>query len=147
MLLRLAAALLLGAAVGLERSLAGKVAGMRTYALVSLGSALFVLVAQTVTQNYAEIGLRNFDPLRVASQVVVGVGFLGAGLIVLRQDKVRGLTTAAGLWVSAGVGLAAGYGLYTLAVLVSVLMLLVFTLFWYIEQKLASGREDIDPEA
>ncbi len=129
---RLAAATLLAALLGTERTLAGKVAGMRTYALVSLGSALFAIISQLVAVNYA--GYFNFDPLRVASQVVVGIGFLGAGLIILRQQKISGLTTAAGLWVAAGLGLATGYGLYFVAAIVTVITFFVFNVLWLVEK-------------
>src|SRR3989344_4906223 len=93
-------ALLLGALIGTERSFAGKTAGMRTCGLVSMGSALYVITAKLVSDGY--IGIVNFDPSRVAASVVMGVGFIGAGLIIFTGSKVNGLTTAAGLWVSAG---------------------------------------------
>jgi putative Mg2+ transporter-C (MgtC) family protein len=118
----------------LQRSLVGKMAGMRTYALVSLGSSLFVVVSQLVSGQFA--GVTNFDPLRVASQVVVGIGFLGAGLIVKKENNLSGLTTAAGLWVSAGIGMACGFGLYFVALVATILILLVFTVLWYIENSL-----------
>lgn len=128
--LKLILAIVLGALLGLERSLAKKTAGMRTYTLVSLGAALFMIVSEIIgTEGYAA-----FDPSRVASQIVVGIGFLGAGLIIFQGNKVRGLTTAAGLWVAAGLGMAAGLGLYWLAIVATILTLLVFTVFWYIEQ-------------
>lgn len=134
MFLRLVVAVVLGASLGVERSLAGKTAGMRTYALVSLGAAMFVAVSQVVTSQYASIGMRNFDPLRVASQIVVGIGFLGAGLIIFKNQKLRGLTTAAGLWVAAGIGMASGFGLYFIAIAGALLTLLVFTGLWYLEE-------------
>lgn len=143
-LARLVFAVILGGAVGLERSLAGKTAGLRTYALVSLGSALFVIISNLVISQYLASGMRNFDPLRVASQIVVGVGFLGAGLIIFRGHKVSGLTTAAGVWVSAGVGMAVGYGFYTLAFFVALLTLLIFSIFWSFEQYVAGNRQRSD---
>ena len=76
------------------------------------------------------------DPLRVASQVVLGIGFLGAGLIVFRESRVSGLTTAAGLWVAAGIGLATGFGFYLLAILAALLTLVVFNVLWLIEKKI-----------
>lgn len=127
---RLLVAVVLGVALGTERTLAGKTAGMRTYALVSLGSALFVVTAQLVAAQYMEIGMRNFDPLRVASQVVVGVGFLGAGLILVKDEKLRGLTTAAGVWVASAIGLTAGFGLYPVAITATIFTMLIFTVFW-----------------
>lgn len=135
LIIKLILAVVLGASLGLERSLAGKTAGMRTYTLVSMGAALFVIIAETVAGRYmTDLGIRSFDPLRVASQVVVGIGFLGAGLIIFQDNKLRGLTTAAGLWVAAGLGMAVGYGLYLLALIVTILTLLTFTVLWYVEQ-------------
>ena len=137
----LVVALVLGGLLGLERSFAGKTAGMRTYALVSVGSALFIIISQIVVSDFT--GVTNFDPLRVASQIIVGIGFLGAGSIILNDDtgRVGGLTTAAGLWVSAGIGMAVGFGLYCIAVFVTVLTLLVFTGLWYLEQGITKGKK------
>lgn len=132
--IRLVVAMLLGGLLGLERSLAHKVAGMRTYALVSMGSALFVIIGDLVLETRNLVP--DLDPLRIASQIIVGVGFLGAGLIIFKESKLRGLTTAAGLWVSAGLGMAAGFGFYTIAVFVTLLTLFVFTILWFIEQKI-----------
>ena len=137
LIIKLVVALLLGAALGVERTLAKKTAGMRTYALVSLGSALFVIIADLAGRQYLASGLSgSLDPLRIASQIIVGIGFLGAGLIIFKDDKLRGLTTAAGLWVAAGIGMAAGLGFYFLAVVVTILTLLIFTVFWQLEQNL-----------
>lgn len=133
---KLVLAVILGALLGLERSLARKTAGMRTYTLVAMGAALFVILAEMVSQHYMTLGVRAFDPLRVASQVIVGIGFLGAGLIVFQDNKLRGLTTAAGLWVAAGLGMAVGYGFYLVAAMVTVLTLFVFTVLWYVERYL-----------
>lgn len=130
--LQLILATLLGSLLGVERSLANKVAGMRTYALVSLGAALFVIVGQGVLADLPN-GV-TFDPLRVAAQVVTGIGFLGAGLIFFNQEKLQGLTTAAGVWVAAGIGMAVGFDQIAVAVFTTVVTLLVFTSFWYIEQ-------------
>lgn len=129
-------AVLLGGVLGIERTRAAKAAGMRTYSLVAMGSALFVIIADLVSSRYLELGLRSFDPLRVASQVIVGIGFLGAGLIIFKDRQVSGLTTAAGVWVAAGIGMAVGYGFYTLGLLVAVLTMIIFTVFWSIEQYL-----------
>ncbi|MBX4215599.1 MgtC/SapB family protein [Candidatus Parcubacteria bacterium] len=130
MLIRLSIALGLGALIGLERVLAHKTAGVRTYALVSMGSALFVIISQVIT---AAAGGNAGDPLRIASQIVVGVGFLGAGLIIFKDSHLQGLTTASALWVAAGIGMAAGFGLHELAVIVTVLTLFTFTVLWYVE--------------
>ena len=116
--LRLVVAMILGALIGTERELRAKNAGFRTHFLVALGSALFCIVSQF---GFPE-GLR--DSSRVAAQVVSGIGFLGAGTIILQRSKVRGLTTAAGLWVTAAIGLACGTGLYLIATITTLLALL-----------------------
>ncbi len=128
--IRLATAVGLGGLLGLQRNLIGKAAGMRTFALISLGSALFVVISELILSTHSG----DFDPLRTASQVVVGIGFLGAGLILIQGNKVTGLTTAAGIWVAAGIGLAAGFGLYFVGTVATALALLVFTILWYLEQ-------------
>lgn len=131
--LQLIVAALLGGIIGIERSVSHKTAGMRTYALVSMSAALFIIISNVVTAKY--IGITNFDPLRVASQVIVGIGFIGAGLIIFKRSKLRGLTTAAGLWMAAGIGMAVGYELYAIAVFVSALTIFIFTGMWVIEDK------------
>jgi putative Mg2+ transporter-C (MgtC) family protein len=133
-LVRLVIAVALGGLVGVERTLAGKTAGMRTYALVAMGSALFVLISQIVSVDF--INMTNFDPLRMASQILVGIGFIGAGLVFHNNVDMRtsGLTSAAGLWVSAGVGMACGFGLYSLAIISALLTILIFTVLWYVEK-------------
>lgn len=133
-LVRLIVAMFLGMILGIERVAAHKVAGMRTYALVSLGSALFVVISEIIGKEYA--GSASFDPLRMASQIVVGIGFLGTGLIIFTESKVTGLTTAAGLWMAGGIGISAGYGLYLIAVSVTIMTLFVFTAMWMVEQNL-----------
>jgi putative Mg2+ transporter-C (MgtC) family protein len=110
-------ALLLSAVIGLERELRQKSAGLRTHTLVGVGAALFMLISKYGFTDVLEPRLVIVDPSRVAAQVVSGVGFLGAGLIFVRRDAVRGLTTAASVWVAAAVGAAAGAGLPWLALL------------------------------
>ncbi|PCJ88182.1 MAG: MgtC/SapB transporter [Flavobacteriales bacterium] len=122
--LKLLIALGLGLFVGTERQLAGKTAGIKTHALVSMGSALFVIISSIITKEY--VGDTMFDPLRVASHIIVGVGFIGGGAIFLRERSVSGLTTAANLWIAAGIGMAVGFGLYPIAIFATVLALLVF---------------------
>ena len=97
--LRLTVAMLLGLAIGAERIYAHKAAGMRTYAMVAMGSSLFIVISQVVASYYSLGATDNgaFDPLRMASQIIVGVGFLGSGLIVFKDDKLSGVTTASGL--------------------------------------------------
>lgn len=116
--IRLIVAMLLGGIVGLEREYRAKDAGFRTHFLVALGSALFTLVS---IYGFTE-GVK--DTSRVAAQVVSGIGFLGAGIIVFQKNVIRGLTTAAGLWVTAAIGMACGVGQFYMAVFVTALMLI-----------------------
>ena len=139
--MRLFVAVIFGVLLGAERNFAHKTAGMRTYGLVSLGSAMFVVVGIAASLQY--VGLFNFDPLRIASQIVVGVGFLGGGLIVFRNGDVNNLTTSAGLWVAAGVGMFCGFGFYLLAGFATILTLLVFTVLWYFEQKVKHASSNL----
>lgn len=136
-LITLMTALFLGAALGLERSFAHKTAGLRTYALVSMGSCLFILIARYVIPTVETF---NYDPLRIAAGIVMGVGFLCGGVIIFKDSTLVGLTTAAGLWVAAGIGMAVGYGLIPLAIFATLATLSVFTLFWVIENRLTSRR-------
>src|SRR6201996_6005903 len=116
---RLGLALLLSASIGLDRELRQKSAGLRTYTLVGLGSALFMLISK---YGFFDVLAENevvLDPSRVAAQIVSGIGFIGAGLIFVRRDAVRGLTTAAAIWLTSAVGMAAGAGLWLLAIVVA----------------------------
>ena len=121
---RLVLSLLLGAAIGLERKHKGQKAGMRTFALISMGATLAMLLSIYIPQVY--MGLKNGDPERIAAQVVSGVGFLGAGAIIQSKGSIRGLTTAAGIWVTAMIGMAVGAGLYLISIIATILIL--FTL-------------------
>lgn len=127
--LRLALAVTLGAAIGYERELRGKDAGLRTHMLVSLGAAIFILVPVTS-------GMQPSDVSRVMQGVIAGIGFLGAGAI-LKQEKdqeVKGLTTAASIWVAAAVGLSAGYGREATAVASTVVALFVLSVLGRLEK-------------
>ena len=106
---RLALAAALGMTIGIERTYRAKTAGIRTHFLVALGSALFLIVSR---YGFGGEG----DPGRVAAQIVSGIGFLGAGTIIMQKHVVHGLTTAAGMWVAAGIGMATAAGLYTIAI-------------------------------
>lgn len=117
--LRLVLAAALGAIIGFERELRGRSAGLRTFAAVSLGSCLFSIISYIVVPE-------GNETTRVAAQVVTGVGFLGAGVILHGQGHVSGLTTAATLWATAAVGMAVGFGYYFLAAIAT--LLLVFLL-------------------
>lgn len=127
MIVRLSLATLLGGLIGLEREFHGKVAGLRTHALVSLGSALIMIVSMDIHAAYR--GLAEVDPSRIAAQVVSGIGFLGAGAIIRFPTGITGLTTAASLWVVAGVGLACGAGFLKPALVTAVLVLVVLVVF------------------
>ena len=116
--IRLVVAMILGGIVGLEREYRAKDAGFRTHFLVAIGSALFTLISM---YGFAD-GVK--DTSRVAAQVVSGIGFLGAGIIVFQRNVIRGLTTAAGLWVTAAIGMACGVGQFYMAVLVTLLILI-----------------------
>lgn len=131
--IQLFVALVLGAFVGIERALAGKTAGMRTFALVSLGAALFVITGLSLSKSI--IGVDILDPLRVVAAVATGVGFIGAGLIIVDREGIHGLTTAAGLWVAAAIGVSVGTGMYWVAVFTSLLMLFTFAPMWFLEEK------------
>jgi putative Mg2+ transporter-C (MgtC) family protein len=116
LLWRLGLALALSASIGLDRELRQKSAGLRTYTLVGVGSAVFMLISK---YGFFDVLVENeivLDPSRVAAQIVSGIGFIGAGLIFVRRDSVRGLTTAAGAWLTAAVGAAAGAGMPVLAI-------------------------------
>ena len=122
--IRLVVAGAMGALVGLDREYRAKEAGYRTHFLVSLGSALIMIVSQYgFTEVLGKEGM-GLDPSRIAAQVVSGIGFIGAGTIILNKQIVRGLTTAAGIWATAGIGLAIGAGMYGLGVLASILTLI-----------------------
>ncbi|HEY5588802.1 MAG TPA: MgtC/SapB family protein [Candidatus Paceibacterota bacterium] len=138
-LVRLSVALLLGMIIGTERVWAHKTAGMRTYALVSMGSALFVIVSNEMVKYYT--GFSGMNPLMIISQIVVGVGFIGSGLIFSnKESKLVGLTTATGLWVCAGIGMAAGFKLYSIAIIATTLTLFIFIVLWFAEEQLKESK-------
>lgn len=114
-----------GGLIGLEREYRAKEAGIRTHFLVALGSALFMILSQYgFDAALSQLDHASFDPSRIASQVVTGIGFIGAGTIIFQKHVVKGLTTAAGLWVTSAIGLTCGAGLYVLASAATVMVLL-----------------------
>ncbi|HEX2291790.1 MAG TPA: MgtC/SapB family protein [Gaiellaceae bacterium] len=125
-ILRVALAAALGGAIGFERELREREAGLRTHMLVSVGAALFTLVSAYAWTDWSFSTAEGlvFDPTRIAAQVVSGIGFLGAGAIIRQGLSVRGLTTAATLWVVAAIGMASGVGYYEAAVVTTALVLL-----------------------
>ena len=142
MVLRLVVAVGFGLIVGAERFLVHKDAGMKTHALVALGSAVFVLISEALVQKY--INLPGLNPVMIPSEIIVGIGFLGAGSIMLAGSRLRGLTTAGGLWVTAGIGMASGFGLYSLALIVTVLVLLILILVNILEKPIRKISEETD---
>jgi putative Mg2+ transporter-C (MgtC) family protein len=116
-LLRLVLAGVAAGVLGLERDLAGKPAGTRTFAVVGIGACLFTVASSEIFTGSPD------SVARVAAQVVTGIGFLGAGMIIQVKDRVEGLTTAAGIWAAAAVGVAFGYGLYVLAAGATIVLL------------------------
>ncbi len=140
---QLGLAVLLASLLGIERSLARRLAGFRTFAMVALGSCLFVVISNITFDMLGGIG--GFDPSRIASQIVVGIGFLAGGSIIFNKEHLQGLTTAAGLWVAAGIGMAVGFKLYAIAVFVTILSLMIFEVFWRVERKLLNLEGEKKP--
>ena len=123
-MLRLLIAGAMGVCIGVEREYRAKEAGYRTHFLVALGSALLMIVSQYGFSDVLAADLVRLDPSRIAAQVVRGIGFIGAGTIILQKQIVRGLTTAAGVWATSGIGLAIGAGMYGVGIAATVLVLL-----------------------
>ena len=137
------AAAIMGGAIGLERGYRAKEAGFRTHFLVALGSALFMIVSAYGFEGAMLTPEHRWDVSRVASQVVSGIGFIGAGTIIFHKSEnvVRGLTTAAGLWVTAAIGLACGGGMYVLSIASTFLVLVGLEAFNYFLHKFDKKRK------
>jgi len=133
-------AFLLSSLVGLERQLRGKAAGIRTQAIVGTSSALFLLVSKYGFADVIGTYVR-LDPSRIASQIVTGIGFLGAGIILTRRGAVRGLTTAASVWETAAIGMASAAGLWVLACVVTVIHFVIAYLFAFITAHLPRAQD------
>src|SRR3989344_2965579 len=133
---RLLIAALLGGIVGFERERSGKVAGLRTHTMVALGAALLSLLSIRLFEDYPSVnGLKGFDYHLIAN-VIVGIGFIGAGTILKRENKIEGTTTAASLWVVAAVGLTSGMGYYAEAVMTTLIAYVVLAGLWLVEKYL-----------
>ncbi|MEG0268573.1 MAG: MgtC/SapB family protein [Carnobacterium sp.] len=126
--LRLILASILGGAIGINRELRAKEAGIRTHFLVSLGSALIMIVSQHGFNDVIGMAGYGLDPARVAAQVVSGIGFIGAGMIIIQKRSIKGLTSAAGIRTTAGIGLTVGGGLYFVGISAMILTLIGFEL-------------------
>ncbi|MBI2035388.1 MAG: MgtC/SapB family protein [Candidatus Liptonbacteria bacterium] len=133
---QLALAGFLGTLMGIEREIAKKKAGMRTFALVSLGSCLFSIISINALRFLGDLGMVSFDPTRIASQIVTGLGFLGAGIIIFDSSKLRGVTTAAGLWLAAAIGMAVGFKFYAVAIFTTIVALFIFVFLWAFEERI-----------
>lgn len=144
-LAELALALVLSTLVGWERGVQQKSAGLRTHALVGVASALMMQVSQHGFSNVLGMDNTDFDPSRVAAQIVSGIGFIGGGLIFVRRDAVRGLTTAATIWITAAIGMAAGGGLGLLAVATTALHFLIVRGFPFLVGRLSRGPSTTQP--
>lgn len=136
---KLVLSLVLGCCVGFERKRKGQIAGVRTFALISMGATLAMLLSIYVPQEY--LGLKNGDPGRIAAQVVTGIGFLGAGAIIQMKGSVRGLTTAAGIWMVSAIGMAVGVGLYLLSIVATSLILVILVVVERWEHRISAGVE------
>ena len=133
--IRLFLAIILGMLLGIERNFAHKTVGLRTYALLSFGSALFIIISEMI--RIENFGSSIVDPTRIAAQIITGVGFLGTGLIIWKEKEgmLVGLTTATGFWVATGIGMACGFGYFSLAIIATLMMLFVLTILWFVEDR------------
>ncbi len=151
LLLRIALAGFLGGLIGIERQLRAKEAGLRTHILVGIGSALFMIVSKYGFGDILPESHVALDPSRIAAQVVSGMGFLGAGTIIIQKQIVKGLTTAAGMWVTAAIGLVIGSGLYEIGIYGAFLTLIVLEVFRQLSNRLLSRHYGLlvklDPES
>lgn len=136
---RLLLSMILGMIVGAERKRKGQVAGIRTFALISMGACLAMLLSIYVPQVY--LGLKNGDPGRIAAQVITGIGFIGGGAMIHMKGAVRGLTTAAGIWMTAIIGMAVGIGMYMCSIGATMLILLTLVSFEQYEKRRKMGQE------
>ncbi|MDD7363422.1 MAG: MgtC/SapB family protein [Peptoniphilus sp.] len=136
--LRLFAASMAGGLIGMQRERVNQTAGFRTHILITVGVALVMIISTT---RYAPGAVGN-DPMRLASQAISGIGFLGAGAIIKEGATIRGLTTATGLWVSAAIGLAFGAGMYREGVIVTVIVLITFTILLHWKQRVFTEHVD-----
>lgn len=136
---RLILSMVLGMLIGAERKRKGQIAGIRTFALISMGACLAMLLSIYVPQVY--LGLKNGDPGRIAAQVITGIGFIGGGAMIHMKGAVKGLTTAAGIWMTAIMGMAVGIGMYLCSIGATLLILVTLVAFEHYEKKRRLGQE------
>ena len=141
-ILRLTAAIFCGTLIGAERLLVHKEAGIKTHSLVAMGAAVFVLISEMMIEKYS--GLSGLNPTMIPGQIIVGIGFLGAGLIMHQGSHLSGLTTASGLWVTAGIGMAAGFGMYNFAFIITALVLMIFVMMNILENPIRKISNNLD---
>lgn len=134
---RIVIAAIMGGLIGMEREVNNRPAGLRTHVLVTLGATLIMLIS---IDGFDYPGIERVDPSRIAAQVVSGIGFLGAGTIMVRKNSIDGLTTAASLWVSAGIGLAIGVGYYLGAIVTGGIVLLTLASLGFFEKRFLKRR-------
>jgi putative Mg2+ transporter-C (MgtC) family protein len=144
-IMKLLLAMVLGILLGLERIHAHKTAGMRTYALITLSTAFFVSISLYVGQTFGVVPGASFNPVFMAANIITGIGFLGAGLIIFKDGHIENLTTAAGMWVCAGIGMAIGFGMFREAIFVSLLTFFVMGILSFVERAIRL-RVFPDPE-
>lgn len=136
---RLIVSMILGMLIGAERKRKGQTAGIRTFALISMGACLAMLLSIYVPQEY--MGLKNGDPGRIAAQVITGIGFLGGGAMIQMRGTIKGLTTAAGIWITAIIGMAVGIGMYIISVAATFLVLVTLILFEQYSKRKKIGQD------
>jgi len=135
-ILQLVLAVLFGAVIGLEREYKGKEAGLQTYSLVSLGTCLFTIIGFRLFDFFSGRPGISFDPSRLIQAIAVGIGFIGAGVIIYRQFRLEGITTAAGLWCVSAIGIAIGVQFYVLAVVAVILASVILIGFGELEKRI-----------
>lgn len=143
-IIRLVVGAVLGGLIGLERETAQKPAGLRTYMLVSLGATLFMVCSLLLGNVVAATTGDEYDPSRIASTIVQGIGFLGGGVIFASRGQVKGVTTAAGIWVAAGIGMATGAGFFLVAGVGTVVALITLRVLAWLEVAGHNGTNDDD---
>ncbi len=140
-ILQLVVAVVLGGIIGLEREFKKKEAGLQTYSLVTLGSCLFTIISFELFNFFIGKAGVSFDPSRIIQAVAIGIGFIGAGVIIYRGTHTEGITTAAGLWCSAAIGVAVGMKLYFLALLTILLATVILFAFGELERKFLKKKK------
>lgn len=141
---RIVVAGLLAALIGIEREFRSKEAGLKTHFLVGVGSALIMVISKYGFTDIVIDSITKSDPSRMAAQVISGIGFLGAGTIIVEKHYIKGLTTAAGIWATSGIGLAVGAGLYDIGVFSTILVIAGVEIFNFISQRTISKIFDLD---